>query len=365
MAQENTGLSGESDTEEVVSDPTPMGSPATQAELDTEHVVSITSPAAMNSASIAVPTTPQLHDPDVSNKISIPGVTAGTVTYTPQSTDDEINNTTLNVAAESLKENINLKLSELANNVTQAIGTVNTDMVAQIGDFNSQLDSFKISVLRAFDDLKLSEVEQNDGIASEVNRIAGTLLENIRVVAEGVADAQSKIAAIDDLYGSSSDTAKIVSEIQGMIDTLRGTDLSALQAVDGAIDAVNGMTRVFQKEVEMTSSTGRYNFNLALEEAPSFAVVGDYVVTANVVNNPQAMVFIENKKSDSVDLLVKSYGRHYVPQPVDGATTPVLIAVSITHAPTAKLTNVVPVLKADGSGTDNVTVGEEPVVTGG
>jgi len=50
---------------------------------------------------------------------------------------------------------------------------------------------------------------------------------------------------------------------------------------------------------------------------------------------------------------------HYVPQPVDGSTTPVKIAVSISHAPASALTNVVPVLQEDREGTDNVTVGAD------
>ena len=352
-------LDGTEDTTETVVDPTPLGAPATQAEMDAEHAVNVVSPAAMDAGAVTAPDDVALTVPAVTNKMSAPGVVREPVSYTPMTTLDEISNDSLNKGTETLKTSVNEKLEALATAVSTSFGKVNTDMGLQVTEINTQLGTFKDSVNNAFAALKLAEVAQNDGITGQVNRIAGTLLQSIKSVAEGVADAQSKIAALDDVYGSSADTAQMIADIQAMVDTLRGTDLSALQAMDGAIDAVNGLTRVHQKEVEMNAATGRYNYNLSLEGLPTFVAAEDYVAVANAINNPQCQVFIENKTKDALDLLVKSYGRHYVPQPVDGSTTPVKIAVSISHAPASALTNVVPVLQEDREGTDNVTVGAD------
>ena len=352
-------LDGTTDIDTTVSDPTPLGDPATQAELDAAHTINITSPAAMDASSVEVPADIDVGLSAVENKITVPGVNAGSVSYTPLSTIDEINNISLNKPTESLKESINTKLTALAQSVTSAVGTVNSDMTAQVSDINTKLGDFKTSLNDSFASLKQSEIAQNDGIASEINRIAGTLLQNINRVAEGVADAQTKISALNDVYDTDADAAARIAHIGEMIDTLRGTDLSALQAIDGVIDKVNNLTRIYQKEVEMNAATGRYNYNLPLEGNPTFESADDYVVTANVINNQQSQVFIENKGLDGFDLLVKSYGRHYVPQPVDGSTTPVKLAVSISYSPTVKLTYVVPAMQADQSGTDDVTVGYE------
>jgi hypothetical protein len=71
------------------------------------------------------------------------------------------------------------------------------------------------------------------------------------------------------------------------------------------------------------------------------------------------VVFIENKTGDSFEMLVKSYGKHFIPQPVDGSVTPVELALCLSYSPSAKLSYIVPTLQEDLSGTDNVTVGEE------
>ena len=352
-------LNGTTDTEETVVDPTPLSAPATEAEIGAEHGLSVTVPAAVNAANIGVPADIKINLSNITNKVEVNGVSSESVSYDPISSSDELSNATLNQTAETLKISVNQKLTTLATSITASFSKVGTDMGSQVAEINSKITDFKNAVEQSFAALKVVEGTQNDNIASEINRVAGVLLQDIKAVAEGVADSQSKIAALDDIYQSDSEVASRIAEVNEMISTLRGSDLSALEAMDGVIDEVNNLSRVQQKEVKMEVATGRYSYNLPLENGITFADENQYVITANVVGNPQAVVFIENKTGDSFEMLVKSYGKHFIPQPVDGSVTPVELALCLSYSPSAKLSYIVPTLQEDLSGTDNVTVGEE------
>ena len=72
-------LDGTTDIDTTVSDPTPLGDPATQAELDAAHTINITSPAAMDASSVEVPADIDVGLSAVENKITVPGVNACSV----------------------------------------------------------------------------------------------------------------------------------------------------------------------------------------------------------------------------------------------------------------------------------------------
>jgi hypothetical protein len=355
-------LEGTEDTPEAVVDPSPLGAPASEEELATEHQVTVTTPAAMSGSRLSTPADIELSIAAVDNKVVPAGVSSEAVTFTPVSTSDKLSNESLNQTAETLKTSVNEKMTALATAATAAIGKVGTDMGAQVTEINNKLSAFKTNIDQAFAQLKVAEGAQNDSVSSEVNRVAGTLMQSIIAVAEGVADAQSKIAALDDVYQTDSALLERITAVNEMVETLRGTDLSALEAVDGVIDTVNGMRRMVEKEVSMSSSTGRFSYNLALQDGLEFADGTEYQVKYNVVGNPQAVAFLQNQTGTGFDIVVKSYGVHFMPQPWDGAEEAVRLAVAVTYDPQAKLTKVVPVLQADLVGTDDVVVGDEPVV---
>lgn len=306
-----------------------------------------------------------------------------TVTYTQISTTDEINNETLNRTAETLKISINEKLTNftaglsttlngLRTDTANAFTTLATDMNlklsnlkdeqdTQVGLINTTITGLTTQINTDLAAIRTAEAQQTADMAAKMNQLAGEMLANVNKVKSIADNAQEKIAALDDVYGTDADIAGKVTNVNDFINTLRETDLDFVSALDGTIDEVNAMKRIKSKEVVVSAGNGIYSFVTLSEGFGEFLNASDYVIDVEVIGNFKAQVAVENKTKDGFDLRVTSNGVHFVPQPVDCSVTPVKVSITVTYLKRDPLTFNVDTLNnsflSGGTGTDSNGVG--------
>ena len=334
----------------------------TQQELETIHQVSITAPTVIDSSAITAPDPANLAAQAMENKVSVPTVAApADVGFSQVSTDEGISNETLNRTSRTLRDDINTKLTGFATAVSEALADVGADLGAQVAEINAKVALLIAEVNTAFANVRAKNLQQNADLSAEVNNRIGVLMTNINNLKDGIDNAQSKISALDDVYGTDAEFATRVAEVNALLDTLRNTDLDVVGALDAVIDETNAMRRIQQKEIIISSANGVYNFVLATEGFGEFAAAGDYTVTCGVMENDRVQAAISGKTATGFTITLKSQGTHFVPQPHDASVQPVTVSVAITHNKRNPMTFGVDVLQgsfvSSGSGTDSQTVG--------
>ena len=334
----------------------------TQQELETIHQVSITPPAVIDSSTITAPNPENLPGHPVENKVSVQTVAApANVDFSQVSTDEGVSNETLNRTARTLRDDINTKLTSFATAVSEALTDVGADMGTQVTEINAKVALLIAEVNTAFANVRAKNIQQNEDLSAEVNSRIGVLMTNINNLKAGIDNAQTKISALDDVYGTDAEFATRVAEVNSLLDTLRNTDLDVVGALDAVIDETNAMRRIQQKEIIISSANGVYNCILATEGFGEFAVAGDYTVTCGVMENDRVQAHISGKTATGFNITLKSQGTHFVPQPHDASVQSVTVSVAITHSKRNPMTLGVDVLQdsfvTSGSGTDSQTVG--------
>lgn len=329
----------------------------------------------------------------VDDKSTAKSVTAGSisaVSITPftavdfqsVSTTDEVTNESLNRTAKTLRDDVNTKMGDFTSSITLAvnglkgdiassINTLTTDVnqkladitseqTSQVSDINTKIGNLTTDLNTQLAAIRTAESQQSGDIAQKLNQLAGELTANIVKVKNIADNAQQKIASLSDVYNADGDIANKIATINGFISTLRESDIDFIGAIDGTIDEVNSLRRVFTKEILVTAGNGVYSFTNLAEGAGEFANVSDYVVSVNAINNFKVRASLENKTKDGFDVRVISHGVHFVPQPVDCSVTPTKVSVEITFDKKNPLTFNVDTLNSsfvtNGNGTDvNVT----------
>lgn len=343
----------------------------------------ITAPAPLDLTDIQVTSTATDKTVAASAISTYSSPTAEGVTYTKITTEDEVNNETLNRTAESLKDSVNTKLSlfssslntginrlrdETDSSISSLVGDINAKLVAlkteqngQVTDINSQVDSLIADLNGQLNTLRVKNLETSADVATQINNISGELTVNIQKVKSVADDAQAKIAALDDVYKTDTEAAARIALVNDLIATLNGADLGFVEAVDGVIDEVNGMNKVQTAQVTMATGNGTYAFNLASEGFGEFLATSDFVVDVEAVDNAKVETHVVDKTATGFSIVCKSQGVHFVPQPIDGSVTPVNISVKVTHSKRDPLTFNVDTLSTsfvtEGATTTTNTVG--------
>lgn len=319
-----------------------------------------------------------------SGSISAVSITPFTsVDFTPVATNEEVTNESLNRTARTLRDDVNAKMGEFTSSISLSVNGLRTDVASsintlttdvnnklatikseqdtQVDAINTQLGNLVTDLNTQIAQVRTAEAQQSSDIANKINLLAGELTANIVKVKNIADNAQQKIAALDDVYGTDSDVANKINTVNTFIATLRSTDLDFLTAVDKTIDEVNMIKRTFSKDILVSAGNGIYNFSTIAEGAGDFINASDYVVEVNAIGNFKARASVENKTNTGFDIRVISHGVHYVPQPVDCAVTPVSVAVSITFEKKNPLTFNVDTLNSSfvttGAGTDTTVAG--------
>lgn len=366
----------------------------TQAELETVYTVDLSPVTSVLGTDIASPSPVDVADKDIENKFSLHSVSTGSistisitapedVTYDQVTTDDEVTNESLNRTAESLSKDVNEKLGTFSSNIADAINNLSSDTDTQIqalknsvndalqalktdgdnqvSEIDTKIDSIIAEVNIALEDIRVKNLDQSNQTATKINEIAGELSGRDEALKLAIDNAQAKIAALDDVYGTDTEFAARVAEVNSLLDTIRGTDLDVVSVLNSAVDELNVMKRVQTKILSINSGNGVYNFNLSAEGFGEFLNSTDYNVTLNVINAPKTQAYVDNKTESSFDIYVKSEGVHFVPQPIDCSVKSVTVEVVVTHNKRNPMTFEVDVLNdsfvTDGAGTDATYVG--------
>jgi hypothetical protein len=335
----------------------------TAATLAQPVVVTLAPIADIDAATeIQQPSPVDVDVPAVDNKISISSVAApAAVSYTPISTTDAVTNETLNQTAETLKVDINAKLTTFATNVSNALADAGTDLTAQVSEINSVLSNLKSDINAAFLEVRNKEVEQTSDITVAVNARLASLVSNLTALQTGLTAVDAKVIALDDVYGTDADISSKVTAINALISSLRAADLDVVAALDGSIDELNSLTRVTRKKMTINAGSGERVIDTVLDGFGEFLAPGDYVVDAEVTGNRHAYVLVSEQTAAGFKLSAFSQGVHFLPQPWPADVTPVDVVVTVSHAKRNPMTFNVDTLNSsfvtDGSGTDANTVG--------
>jgi len=309
-------------------------------------------------------------------------ITAGgpeKTTFDTVSTDDAVTNESLNRTAKTLSVSIDDVMSKYASNFTKAsnftihqvkdalnkivtttnqgFSNVKVQADDQMVEIDNKIDSVVDDVNKAFGVVREKNKQQNHDIATKINVVSGQNNTNVLRLEKALRAMDKKIKAIDDVYLTDSDMAERITSVNNIVETLRGSDLDVVKTLAGLNTELNSLTRLEVKEVNMSATSGVYNFNLAAEGFREMKDEKDYTIEAEVVGNTAARVSVTNKSKDGADLVVKSCGVHFVPQPVDGSVHNVVLLVKVTHNKVNPLTFDIDTLDdswlTDGNGTDS------------
>lgn len=363
--------------------------PTTITALQTLETVSLDDNTVVAGSDFSAPSPVDLSAVDLVKKATTQNVQAGTindvnisapasVSYTQVSTSDAITNESLNRTAESLMNSINEKLGAFATSSSSATNTaiseiksaltnlvnstnagfakVKTENDDQVTEIDQKIDGAVTEINDVINQVRQGNINQNLDIASKMNQLSGETKANLSKLLAALQNIDKKVQALDDVYMTDADMAERITSVNALIETLRNGDLDIVDVLKGTVNEINGLERQTSKEVTLMSAGGVYNFNLVNEGFPQFTSSADYTIEAEVIGNSKVAVSIENKTKDDADLIVKSCGVHFVPQPIDGSVTPVKILVKITHAKLNPLTFNVDTLDSAwvtaGNGTD-------------
>jgi hypothetical protein len=311
---------------------------------------------------ITQPSPTDVDVPQIANLISIQGVSApADVSYTPVSTTDAVTNESLNRTAETLKVDINEKLTAFATSMSSALADAGSDLTAQVGAINGAMDNLKGDINAAFAEIRNKELTQTQEITSAVNSRLAQLRLDAEALRTAMLRVDEKVIALDDVYGTDSDIAAKIAEVDGFINRLREADLDVVSALDGVIDETNALTRVERKKITINAGSGERVIDTVLDGFGEFLAPGDYVVLAEVYGNRQVSVEVSDQTASSFKLSLFSKGVHFVPQPWGADVTPVDVNVTVYHSKRDPLTFNIDTLNSSfvtsGNGTDANTVG--------
>jgi hypothetical protein len=361
-----------------------------QTQLETPYAVTLggvdavqgadfTSASPVNADSVSVT------DTSVTKVVSAPTVasqTAGTtpsVAYTGITTSDEIKVTTLNKGAETLKDSVNAALVSLHDSVNAALVGVSgdtqsalTSLVSDINskfatlkgeqgtlasDVNTQFASLVADINDAFTLIAEKEIAQSNDIASKMNAVSADLNAQDVVLKDAIDEAFKRIIALDDVYGTDSDIATKVTNINALIGTLRETDLDFVDGLRQTVTEMNSLERHDSKEFLIAAATGVFNVNYVAEGFTEPSTSSEEIrVDVKVIDNIKVEAKVINKGMTGFDIKLMSNGVHFVPQPWDASVTPVRVTVVVFTDKKNELTFNVDTLSGSyvsaGNGTD-------------
>ena len=367
--------------------------PMSQAEMETAIIPQLIDVETVSSSDITAPNPVNVAPTDIVKKATTQVIATGALseitaggpaptTFTEVLTTDEITKESLNRTAKTLSESIDQVMANYASDfstasnhtisqVKVALNKIVTDTNAgfsniksqaddQIVEIDSKIDSIVNDVNTAFEDVRVKNLSQNHDIATKINEVSGQNNTNVRKLEAAILAMDKKLRSIDDVYLTDADMAERITAINGIIETLRGSDMDVVTTLASINNEVNNLTRVDTKEVIMNNGNGMYNFNLSAEQFKEMPDADRYQISAHVVGDVDAQVSVINKTKDGADLMVKSNGVHFVPQPVDGSVKNVKLLVEVTYRKINPLTFNVDTLDdawlTDGNGTDNNAV---------
>lgn len=300
-----------------------------------------------------------------------------TVDYTPIATDTVITNESLNRTAETLKASVNAALAQLkstldtsllgvsgdtqtslnslVSEINIALAGIKADNASEVSEVNAKIAALIADINAGFAEVRSAESTQSTQIATKLNKVSSDLNAQDVALKAAIDEAFSRITALDDVFGTDADIANKVSIINSFIETLRVEDLDIVTAVDGVLKDLNAIERSFSKEITVSAASGVYAFDTLVEGLGQFASAADYTVLVDEVGNPQAMAFATEKTASGFNIRIKSYGVHFVPQPVDCSVTPAKVTVKISFSRPSLLVYGINELNASWISTSNAS----------
>jgi hypothetical protein len=224
-------------------------------------------------------------------------------------------------------------------------------------DVNTQFSDLVADINSAFALIATKELAQSNDIAAKMNAVSADLNAQDVALKTAIDAAFDRIQALDDVYGTDSDIATKVSNINALIGTLRDSDLDFVDALRGTVTEINSLERHDSKEYLVAAATGVFNVNYVAEGFAEPSVSADEVrVDVKVIDNVKVKAEINNKGMSGFDIKLMSYGVHFVPQPWDASVTPVRVVCVVYTDKKNNLTFNVDTLSGtyvtSGNGTD-------------
>lgn len=345
--------------------------PMSQAQLETAYTLTLAGVSSVVSGDFDSANPVDLSAEVVADKATLHSVSSQTVNsqtsgvlltvdYDQIHTDTVVTDESLNRTAESLKISVNTalanlktqldtaltgvsgdaqtSLNNLVTEINSALTAIKNDNSAQVTEVNSKIAGLISEINSGFAEVRDAETSQSTSIAAKMNTMSTELNAQDVALKAAIDEAFARITALDDVFGTDADIAGKVQVINSFIESLRTTDVDFITALDGAIDDLNAIERQFSKEITVSAASGVYAFDTLAEGLGSFANASDYTVLVDAIGNPQTMAFSTEKVAAGFNVRIKSYGVHFVPQPVDCSVTPVKVTVKISYTRPVLLT---------------------------
>lgn len=263
---------------------------------------------------------------------------ADLVDYTPVLVSDEVSDESLNRTAETLKADVNNKLTAWAASINASLTALSlvsaTEVQSKITSIDNEVNALISDVNTALETLRQNNISQADAIALAINTVSGDMLTNDSNLQTALDTVDAKIRGLNDVYSTDADFAARVTQVNDFMATLNAVDVSFVEAVNNTMVEVNNLTRLVSKTVTINSASGMYSFVNAANGLPTFADSEDFDVQVNVIDNDRAQAHVENKTATGFNIVCRSLGRHYIPQPFNGTVTSLQVLVRIVFKKT-------------------------------
>jgi len=308
----------------------------TQVALETAVAISLDAVANMDGAALSAPAPADVDAVTAENKSTPQAVPApAAVSFSSITTSDAVSDEVLNRNATSLADSINEQLTTWAGVINGVVADGGSDAAAQVTEFNNKIELLRSAVNAAMNDIRTANVSQNSDISTAVNARLSTVAGNLTSLQTAIESVDGKIVALDSVYGTDADIAGKVATINAQLETMNASDLDIAGLLGNTTVELDSLIRIQKQEVTVSAGTGVFDFNFDAQGIGAFDTVADYTVAMEIIGNAQVGGYITNKSAAGFQIILRSQGVHFVPQPHDGATTPVTVAVTVAHAPRA------------------------------
>ncbi len=294
------------------------------------------------------------------------------VNFDQVTTNEEITDRSLNRQTQTLKKSIDVELKLFTNRIiaslsgitgstNNAFSNIKVQMDDQATEVDKKVDFIVSKINIALKEVRESNKDQSNDMASKLNLVSNELLANINKVKQLADNAQLKIKALDDVYLTDMDFLERVSDVNKLIETLRNADFDIIGAISGTVSELNFMLKVKTKTIILNNVSGVFDFNLMAQELPEM-IDTSYGITAQIVkaakgDTSELLLSLSDKTKDGIKIMVKSLST-FRASIIDGSVNPITIDVTMTHKRLNPFTFEVDLLDdswmTDGNGIDTL-----------
>ncbi len=223
---------------------------------------------------------------------------------------EEITSVTFNRPAETLKVSMNEALVKVTQGFT---------------DLDSQITA-----------LRLADANQTTDLVAKINATAGALFERVTFLLTGLNATNTTVNAISEFInnptsGLADKLATVNKALSDLGVDLKTEDLDLFAEIAENKDRLNNLRITHHFTISQQPVNGIMKLDTRAEGVGEFTDESQFMINVNLIEGIDKVVHITNKTKDGCDFLIRSFGKHYQPQPISGEL--VKLSIVLTHMP--------------------------------